>query len=268
MSPTLATPSTSDGTQATKATKSRAREPPNCSTTPRLRSNFPISMATRPPSKPNGRLLQQPARADRSGRRARLIANHPNLALLGSRPEVGTLHSPEFPGFDSTMPQSDPARLSPEATLRLRPPTGRVSLVTRITLRTRHVPYAGRPDRIPCQFPPRPAPLSRAEDRPASSSTASRPTRTLLTLRPIELFDRPGLPLSRGFGVVSRPVGTACRPPHQSTTLWVEASTGDAPSTRTLAANVAPRSAPLAGLDQPAIYDHPRRRRFTPPPTL
>ena len=50
------------GTEATKATKSRAREPPNCSTTARLRSNFPTTMATTPSSKPNARLLQQPAR--------------------------------------------------------------------------------------------------------------------------------------------------------------------------------------------------------------
>ena len=52
---------TSPGTASTKWTKSPATALPNCSTTAPSRSNSPITMATRPSSKRNGRLLQQPA---------------------------------------------------------------------------------------------------------------------------------------------------------------------------------------------------------------
>ena len=48
---------------ARKAMRSRAKEPPNCSTTGRLRSSSPTETATKPSSKQNETLLQQPARA-------------------------------------------------------------------------------------------------------------------------------------------------------------------------------------------------------------
>src|ERR1700733_6448315 len=41
--------------------RSRAKEPPNCSTTGRSRSNSPTETATKPSSKQNETLLQQPA---------------------------------------------------------------------------------------------------------------------------------------------------------------------------------------------------------------
>jgi hypothetical protein len=46
---------------STKWTKSLATDPPNSTTTVRSRSNSPITTATKPSSKRNGRLLQQPA---------------------------------------------------------------------------------------------------------------------------------------------------------------------------------------------------------------
>jgi uncharacterized protein len=44
--------------------RSRAKEPPNCSTTGRSRWNSPTETATKPSSKQNETLLQQPARAE------------------------------------------------------------------------------------------------------------------------------------------------------------------------------------------------------------
>ena len=43
--------------------RSRAKEPPNCSTTGRSRSSSPTKTATKPSSKQNETLLQQPASA-------------------------------------------------------------------------------------------------------------------------------------------------------------------------------------------------------------
>ena len=56
-----ATRSASIGPDAKKETKSRAKEPPNSSTTDPWRSSSPTTMATKPSSKRNGTLLQQPA---------------------------------------------------------------------------------------------------------------------------------------------------------------------------------------------------------------
>src|SRR6202041_4125150 len=50
------------GRMREKAMRSRAKEPPNCSTTGRSRSNSPTETATKPSSKQNETLLQQPAR--------------------------------------------------------------------------------------------------------------------------------------------------------------------------------------------------------------
>jgi hypothetical protein len=58
------TRSASAGPVARKATRSRAKEPPNSSMTAPSRSSSPIAMATKPSSRPNGILLQQPARID------------------------------------------------------------------------------------------------------------------------------------------------------------------------------------------------------------
>src|ERR1700733_6761188 len=49
------------GRMREKAMRSRAKEPPNCSTTGRSRSNSPTETATKPSSKQNETLLQQPA---------------------------------------------------------------------------------------------------------------------------------------------------------------------------------------------------------------
>ena len=53
---------------ARKAMRSMAKEPPNCSTTGRSRSSSPTEMATKPSSKQNDTLLQQPASAQRGTR--------------------------------------------------------------------------------------------------------------------------------------------------------------------------------------------------------
>src|SRR3984957_11630280 len=53
------------GRMREKAMRSRAKEPPNCSTTGRSRSNSPTETATKPSSKQNKTLLQQPARSPR-----------------------------------------------------------------------------------------------------------------------------------------------------------------------------------------------------------
>ena len=50
------------GRGSTKWMKSQATDPPNSTTTARSRSNSPITTATKPSSKPNRILLQQPAR--------------------------------------------------------------------------------------------------------------------------------------------------------------------------------------------------------------
>ena len=56
------TRSVSTGPDARKAMRSRAKEPPNCSRTGQLRSSSPTETATKPSSKQNETLLQQPAR--------------------------------------------------------------------------------------------------------------------------------------------------------------------------------------------------------------
>jgi hypothetical protein len=48
---------------ATKAMRSKAKEPPNSSETAQSRSSSPTTTATKPSSKRNQRLLQQPARS-------------------------------------------------------------------------------------------------------------------------------------------------------------------------------------------------------------
>jgi hypothetical protein len=59
---TAAVRSDSPGKASTKWTRSPATAPPNCSTTAPSKSNSPITTATKPSSRPNGRLLQQLAR--------------------------------------------------------------------------------------------------------------------------------------------------------------------------------------------------------------
>jgi hypothetical protein len=60
---TPATRSASTGPAARKATRSMVKEPPNFSTTAPSRSNSNTETVTKPSSKPNETLLQQPARA-------------------------------------------------------------------------------------------------------------------------------------------------------------------------------------------------------------
>jgi hypothetical protein len=56
------------GRPARKVTRSRAKEPPNFSTTAPSRSSSNTETATKPSLKPNGILLQQPARRRRASR--------------------------------------------------------------------------------------------------------------------------------------------------------------------------------------------------------
>jgi hypothetical protein len=81
----------------------------------------------------------------------------------------------------------------------LRPPTGRASLVARITLPACRVQYPGGPNRCSHRLLPCSRGLPRAKDGSASASTLSRPAQTLLALRPAGLLNRPRRPLSRGF---------------------------------------------------------------------
>src|SRR6202046_3201565 len=70
------------GRMREKAMRSRAKEPPNCSTTGRSRSNSPTETATKPSSKQNETLLQQPASSP-SG----VVITHQNLMH-----HLGALH--------------------------------------------------------------------------------------------------------------------------------------------------------------------------------
>src|ERR1700720_3809235 len=83
------------GPATRKATRSMAKEPPNFSTTAPSRSSSNTETATKPSSKPNGILLQQPARpaierkrrdqaADR--REAHPVAGRGLVAGVGDQP--------------------------------------------------------------------------------------------------------------------------------------------------------------------------------------
>src|SRR3954470_22695608 len=88
-----------------------------------------------------------------------------------------------------------------------------------------------------CRLLPRSRGLPRSNGGPASALGLSRPARTSLTLRPVELLSRPRRPLSRG----SNPDGYPSKPlvsyrGHQQLSGWVLPPLGDtvyrAPVTR------------------------------------
>ncbi len=101
--------------------------------------------------------------------------------------------------------------------------------ITRITIPTCRVQYPGGPNRCVRRLLPCSRGLPRVRDGSASASTLSRPAQTSLALRPAGSLDRPGRPLSQGFGPAGLPGHTARQLPDQSTTVWMEPSSiGDA----------------------------------------
>jgi hypothetical protein len=76
--------------------RSRAKEPPNCSTRGRSRSSSPTETATKRSSKQNETLLQQPANASGNGR------------CLGDR-STGNTSSGQIAGLDVAVGGNRPA---------------------------------------------------------------------------------------------------------------------------------------------------------------
>ena len=87
--------SASPGKASTKWTKSRATDPPNCSTTALSRSNSPTTTATKPSSKPNGILLQQPARS------VLILESLSNMVALPSPPAAAQRPVDRVPAYIS-----------------------------------------------------------------------------------------------------------------------------------------------------------------------
>ena len=163
-------------------------------------------------------------------------------------PEVRALPSPGVTRFQQYY---DPVRLppgpSPEATLKLRPPTARVSLVTRITFSDVPCPIPRQTRQEPmsiASLPARPSPGKRRVgvciDSFEAYSDFTRVTAHRIARPPKAAFVtrlRPGRLPSR----------TARQLPDQSTTLWVDPSpTGDTRHRGALLPASKPRGPPLS----------------------
>src|SRR5580704_15164447 len=85
--------SDSPGKASTKWTKSPATDPPSCSTTAQSKSSSPIATATRPSSKPNAPLLQQPARAEKESHECPVGRDWPAASsdFLKKSPQLWTI---------------------------------------------------------------------------------------------------------------------------------------------------------------------------------
>src|SRR5208283_5554110 len=92
-----------------------------------------------------------------------------------------------------------------QATVKPRPPTGRVSPVTRITFPACRAHYPGGSIGCARRLLPHPCCLPRFAGGSASASLLSRPAQALLALRPVGLLNRPRRPSSRGFSPAGRP---------------------------------------------------------------
>src|SRR4051812_8916754 len=104
------------------------------------------------------------------------------------------------------MPLSDPRPIRRQkATMKPRPPIGRVSPVTRITLPACRAHYPGGSDRCARRLLPHPCGLPRFAGGSASPSLLSRPAQASLALRPLGSLNPPRRPFSRGFDLASCP---------------------------------------------------------------
>ena len=97
---------------------------------------------------------------------------------------------------------------SPKATLKPRPPTERVSPVTRVSFPACCAQYPGGSNGCARRFLPHPCCLPRFVGESASASQLSRPAQASLTLRPVGSLNRPRRPSSRGFDPASCPAKT------------------------------------------------------------
>ena len=140
----------------------------------------------------------------------RLIANHHDLAIFDSAPEVRALSSA---GITRLRRSYDPVRLPPwppplrdveAATLALdgSPP------ITRTTFPTCRAHYPGGSSGCACRLLPRSRGLPQMAGGSASALSLSRPAQASLTLRPVGLLNRLKRPLSRG----SSPSGYPAEP--------------------------------------------------------
>ena len=97
---------------------------------------------------------------------------------------------------------------SPKATLKPRPPTERVSPVTRVSFPACCAQYPGGSNGCAHRFLPHPCGLPRFVGESASAFQLSRPAQASLTLRPVGSLNRPRRPSSRGFDPASCPAKT------------------------------------------------------------
>src|SRR6202012_1717491 len=128
------------------------------------------------------------------------------LAIFESVPEVRGLPSA---GVTRVLQYCAPVRLPsdppPQATVKPRPPIGRVSPVTRITIPACRAQYPGGSNGCGCRFLPHPCGLPRFAGGSASASLLSRPAQASLALRPVGSLNRPRRPSSRGFDPAGYP---------------------------------------------------------------
>ena len=89
--------------------------------------------------------------------------------------------------------------------MKLRPPIGWVSPVTRITLPACRAHYPGGSDGCARRLLLHPCSLPRFAGGSAFASLLSRPAQASLALRPVGSLNRPRRPLSRGFDPVGYP---------------------------------------------------------------
>ena len=139
---------------------------------------------------------------------ARLIANHLDLAIFGSAPEVRALCSA---GITRSQRSYDPVRLPTWP-----PPGSDVEAatlahdgsppITRTTFPTCRAHYPGGSDGCRCRLLPRSYSLPQMAGGSASALSLSRPAQASLVLRPAGSLSRPRRPLSRGFSPTGYPV--------------------------------------------------------------
>ena len=157
---------------------------------------------------------------------ARLIANHLDLAIFGSAPEVRALCSA---GITRSQRSYDPVRLPTWP-----PPGSDVEAatlahdgsppITRATFPTCRAHYPGG---CMCRLLPRSYSLPQMAGGSASALSLSRPAQASLTLRPAGLLSRPKATFVTRLQPCQLPGRAARQLPDQSTTLWVESSSTD-----------------------------------------
>src|SRR3954447_26081736 len=161
------------------------------------------------------------------------MANHPLLSVVESTPEARGL---PFAGVTRVRQYCTPVRLPPdpppEATSKPRPPTGRVSPVTRITFPACRAHYPGGSRRVHLSIASpltRPSPLCRRVGIRTSTFEACSGF-THVTAR--RIARPPKATFVTRLRSSRSPDQTARQLPEQSTTLWVEPSSTGGPRHR------------------------------------